>query len=129
MATLIASEDVQFTRIDLDEIGEPEDSPEAFTFDIILSKIPSEQWKIEFDYLYALEALPIRPPLVVEGNRMRVTYLPRYEADLQLYLDTIKRLAKRANIETVRTDEFHYNEKREQRKEEFRKVLKKVSVA
>ncbi len=120
--------DIQLTGIDLDSIDDAEENAESVVFDITLSGHPTASWEEEFEYLYASTTFGIKPPVEIVDDRLRVHYLPRYQDDLQRYLNFLAGIAHLATAEARRTEEIKTRDEQENRKRQFREVLARVTV-
>ena len=79
--------EIDMLKIDLDTLEDADENAETIVFDIVLNGQPSAKWVEEFEILYRKRPFAIKPPVVVEGDRLRVHFLPRYQSDLQPYVD------------------------------------------
>ena len=120
--------EIDLVSIDLNSIGDSDDNAEAIVFDVVLNFQPSAQWTEEFEILYQRTPFAIKPPVTVEGDRLRVSFLPRYQQDLQQFIDFLAQTAHLATAETRRTEMIKRDDSKEDRKKEFRNVLAKIRL-
>lgn len=120
--------EITFKAIDLESIEDVEENAEAFQFDILLNMAPPHEWAEEFDYLYRIGPYIVKPPVTLDGDRLRVVFLPRYQADLQGFLDFLATVVHHSTEEARRTVEIRTTEGKERRREEFRQILKQVHL-
>lgn len=117
------SNDVHMKEIDLDSIEDVEQSDEAVQFIVRLSDIPSQEWMAEFFYLYEREPHTIKPPIEIEDDVMHIQFLPRYDEELQDFLDFVGEICRRASEEAELTLAIQASEEKDMRKREFREFL------
>jgi hypothetical protein len=119
---------VKLESIDLDSLAESEDSHEAIEFDAILNEVPPQKWIDEFEIAYRTLPNNIKPPVRIEGNRMCITYLPRYSDDLQSFMDFIQAAMQRAEIEIDKTEAIARHSHQPERLAKFRASLSKLRL-
>jgi hypothetical protein len=119
---------VHVVRVDPDNLRDVEDVMEAIAFSIVLSRTPNEAWWQEFESAYQQLPHPIKPQTELEGDRIWVTYLPRYEGELQHYVDFVVRVVDKANVEEQLTYDMHLKGHRYGPREQFRDSLRKVTI-
>jgi hypothetical protein len=122
--TIAAVKPISMQQIDMDDLQDVDDIPEAVRFSILLAGEPSSIWAQEFATAYGSIHHPIKPPVDVSGNRIWISYLPRYANDLQSYIDFLKNVVEAANREERRTLEIHEHDTGH--KARFREQLKRV---
>lgn len=120
--------EIDLVRIDIDSIGDSDENAEAIVFDVVLNTQPPAQWIEEFEILYQRAPFTIKPPVAVEGDRLRVSFLPRYQNELQPFIDFLAQTTHLATAETRRTEMIKRDESKEDRKKEFRNVLAKIRL-
>ncbi|HEY3330349.1 MAG TPA: hypothetical protein VGK19_10040 [Capsulimonadaceae bacterium] len=120
--------DIHLKQIDLDSIDDAEENPESVVFDILLSGHPTPSWVEEFEYLYATSKFSIKPPVIIDGDRLHIHFLPRYEEELQPYLEFVSTIAHHATDEARRTEAIKTHDDQEARKRSFRETLAKARV-
>ncbi|MGO8673154.1 MAG: hypothetical protein ACLQVD_17580 [Capsulimonadaceae bacterium] len=122
-----APDTVDLVSIDVDNLGDVEDIPEAILFDIRLSAEPSAAWTQEFRTAYATLHHPIKPPVEIEPTRLRIAYLPRYSGELADYIAFLKSAVDRANAEIRRSSSLAERGD-EGRKTAFRSLLRQIRL-
>lgn len=127
MSSTVEFKPVELERIDYDYLRDVDDIPEAVEFSIIASHEPSDTWITEFDTAYHAMHNPIKPPVSIIGNRLWISYLPRYSADLPNYINFILRVVNVANDEEKRSLTIHEHDPTGA-KDRFRNVLKGVRL-
>ena len=70
----------------------------------------------------------IKPQVRLDGNLIWVTYLPRYENEVQAYVEFLTKVVAGANEEEALTYEVHLKGHRSGPREQLRKSLKDVCV-
>lgn len=119
---------VHLTTIDADMLGDVDDNPEAVQFVVKLSAVPPPGWEAEFEPLYAASAFAPKPPVMVNGDTLQVIYLPRYADKLQAFVDALAHVVTQTNAELVKTHDMKTSDARVQRKAEFGRELKKLTL-
>ncbi len=119
---------ITMREINIDDLGDVEDNPEAVEFTVGLSEAPSEGWIEEFDIAYRQTPYTLKPPVEVKGDCLEVIFLPRYSSELQGFFQFLGLIVRRANEELRRTEEMHISNVQERRKAEFREVLRRIRV-
>jgi len=114
--------------VDCDDLRDVEDVAEAIEFSVVLTQAPSDTWWSEFEPAYASMPYSIKPQVRLDGNRIWVTYLPRYENEVQAYVEFITKVVERANEEETLTYEVHLKGHRSGPREQLRQSLKNVCV-
>lgn len=125
--TLEAVKEIRLVRVDADDLQDVEDIPEAIRFAIILSSPASTIWVHEFGEAYELLHHPIKPPFEVIGDRIWISFLPRYCKDLQPFVDFLKAVVERANFEERRTIQMHEHDNASD-KSKLRDVLRALRI-
>lgn len=120
--------DVELVQVDLDSVDGVDDNAETIVFDIVLNLAPAERWKEEFEILYQRTPFSIKPPVVIEGDRMTVHFLPRYQRELQTFLDFLGDVVHRATEENRKTEAIKVDEGKEENKRQFRSLLSGVRL-
>jgi hypothetical protein len=123
---LTARRRVGLTSADLDSLAESETTHEAIEFEVLLYPAPDEAWIEEFDIAYRILPNNIKPPVKVHEDRMLITYLPRYQNDLQAFFEFIKTVMGRAEEEIDKTEAIARHSHQPERIAAFRDVLRKV---
>src|SRR5579863_10051325 len=95
--------EIVFKAIDLENIEDVEENAEAFQFDIILNQTPPIEWAHEFEYLYRIGPHVIKPPVELVEDRLRIVFLPRYNDNLQGFLDFLATVVHHSTEEARRT--------------------------
>jgi hypothetical protein len=126
-------EDIVLTEIDLLEIDQSsftdvESSPETVRFSIILTSAPSPGWVTVFHTLYDKARLIIRPPVEVIEDRLWIDFLPRYEKDLQAYINQLRGVAKLTNDDMKHSSEISAGIHADANKQEFRQRLLSLKI-
>ena len=116
--------DVLLEGIDLDSIGDAEENAEAVVFDIKMSSAPGLTWREEFEIVYRNTHFEFKPPIFIDGDRLRIHYLPRYAGELDKYLAFVTKITRRATEEARITEAITTDEAHEERKRKFRELLK-----
>jgi hypothetical protein len=120
--------EIKMLSIDLDSLADTEENPETVIFDVQLSGLPNSSWVEEFEFLYKSLPFEVQPPVVVDGDRLHVHYIPRYSDYLQAFIEHLAGICHRATLEARLTEKMKTREDQERRKKEFRKVLQTISV-
>jgi hypothetical protein len=120
--------DINLLKIDLDSIDDVDENAETVVFDILLNGHPTSRWIEEFEILYNRTPFSIKPPVIVDGDRMHIHFLPRYQGDLQAFVDFLSTMVHQATSEARLTESIKINEAKEERKKEFRSILAQVSL-
>lgn len=118
---------VRMLNVDTDTLQDVEEIPEAVRFSIVLDAEPSSTWIQEFTTAYGLMHHPIKPPCEVDADRLWIAFLPRYANDLQSYIDFLKMVVERANVEERRTLQMHEHDNAGE-KSKIREMLKRLSI-
>jgi hypothetical protein len=124
---MTVAEPITMDRIDIDNLEDVEDIPEAVRFSIVLTAPPSAAWIQEFVSAYAAIRHPIKPPARIDEDRLWIAYLPRYARELPGYLEFLKSVVNTANQEEQRTLTMHEHDTSGQ-KASFRELLKGVQL-
>ncbi len=119
---------ITLREIDTEHLEDLDDNPEAVQFTVRLSGTPPSGWLDEFETAYRDISSPIKPPVAVEGDALRVTFLPRYAASLQDFVTLLGQVTARANDEWRFTQEMHESSAQEQRRAQMREALKRVTL-
>ena len=119
---------VQLRDIDTDSLEDVEDNREAVLFSVRLTRAVPEGWTHEFEQAYAQTPYMLKPPVQVDGDRLKVTFLPRYAGELDGFIHFLGLIVRHANDELRSTLELHTSNTHEQQKSEFRDALKRVTV-
>ncbi len=119
---------VRLREIDTEHLDDAEDNPEAVEFTVLLSGTPSDPWVQEFEQAYRQTPYTLKPPLDVAGDRLKITFLPRYASELQGYFAFLALIIRRANDEIKRTADIQASHTQEQRRAEFRRALQRVTL-
>jgi hypothetical protein len=119
---------MRILAVDADDLKDVEDNPEAVEFSIELNQTPPEGWINEFDQAYLTTPYVLKPPVRVDGNRLRIVYLPRYASELQGFVRFLGLIVRRSNQEYRRSAELHTSSVQDQRRADFREALKRVVV-
>ena len=127
IAEIVLTE-VVLDHIDPDSFTDVESSPETVRFAIVLNTSPSEGWVTVFHTLYDRVDTPIRPPVEVLGDRLWVDYLPRYENELQDFIELLRGVAVLTNDDIKLTSEISAGIHADAKKQEFRQRLLSLKV-
>lgn len=119
---------VRLREIDTEHLDDAEDNPEAVEFTVLLTQAPSVPWTQEFEQAYRQTPYTLKPPLEVMGDRMKITFLPRYASELEAYFKFLALIVARANDEIKRTASIQASDTQEQRRAEFRRALQRVTL-
>ena len=125
---LTARRRVHLESIDLDSPAESEESHEAIDFDVMLNEAPDQKWTDEFEIAYRTLPNNIKPPVTIVGDRMHISFLPRYANDLQSYFEFIQAVMQRAEIEIDKTEAIAKHSHQPERIAAFRETLKQVRI-
>ena len=125
--TAEAVKNIKLLNIDASDLQDVEDIPEAVRFSVVLSDPPSTIWVQEFDTAYGMLHHPIKPPFEVLQDRIWISFLPRYTKDLQAYINFLKIVVERANVEELRTLQMHEHDNASD-KRKLRDMLQRVSI-
>jgi hypothetical protein len=120
---------IEMVSIDLDSMEESETSHEAIEFDVVLSHAPDIKWVQEFEIAYKILPNNIKPPITIEGDRMTIGFLPRYENDLQSFFEFVKTVIQHAEDEIDKTEAIAKFEHQPERVATFRETLRKVRLS
>ena len=93
---LVKHQSIAMSKIDLESLDESPDNHEAVEFNILFNETPSPKWVEEFEIAYRLMPNNIKPPVHIEGDHMRVAFLPRYESELQGFIEFLKSVMRQA---------------------------------
>ena len=102
--------------LDTEHLEDVEDNREAVQFSVLLSQSAPEMWTHEFDAAYKQTPYTLKPPVRVEGDRLKVIFLPRYAGELNAFVNFLALIVRRANDELRRTVEMHTSSTQEQQK-------------
>lgn len=125
--TLEVAKPIAMRSIDVEDLQDVEDIPEAVRFSVVLDSEPTAVWIQEFVTAYGLLHYAIKPPVEVVGDRIWISYLPRYANELQPYINFLKSVIDRANTEEKRTLQMHEHDSTGQ-KAQFRERLKELRL-
>jgi len=125
--TLEAVKSIRLLSVDADDLQDVDEIPEAIRFSVVLTDAPSSIWIHEFGTAYELLHHPIKPPFDVIGNRIWISFLPRYSKDLQAYVDFLKAVVERSNAEELRTLQMHEHDNSGD-KSRMRDMLKRLRI-
>ncbi len=115
-------------EIDSEHLEDVEENPEAVEFAVRLSETPVASWIEEFEIVYRQTPYLLKPPIIVQGDRMLIIFLPRYTSELAGFLKFLALIVRRANEELKKSEKLHHSNQQEQRKIEFRKALQQIKV-
>ncbi len=118
-------ETAEIDAIDTERIEINDTYPGTYGFFIRLDRDPGVEWAAEFDAVYNAAAYPGKPPVVFEGDRICVYYLPRYARDLPKYLRFFQGTIAETNEAVRRRNSVLPNE--DAQKEAFREALRQIS--
>ena len=76
----------EIRSLDPDSLHTDDAFPGAYGFYVALDRDPGPEWGTEFDAVYDVAVYAGKPPVVFEGERLGVFYLPRYANDLPRFL-------------------------------------------
>ena len=93
-----------------------------------MNDTPSPKWIDEFEIAYRTLPNNIKPPIKIDGNRMLISFLPRYQNDLQSYIDFVKMIMDRAEEEIDKTEAIAMHGHQPERIAAFRETLRKVRL-
>jgi len=113
------------TDIDFKTLESNADYPGTFGFYVLLSTNPGEEWATEFEVVYEGGAYAGKPPVIFQGDRLCVYYLPRYADDLKGYLAFLKGMVTETNRSVEKRNSILPDE--EQEKESFLNRLKEAA--
>ncbi|BDI32915.1 hypothetical protein CCAX7_49660 [Capsulimonas corticalis] len=123
-----APQPISMTRIDSDELIQDEETPEAIDFSIVLSQTPPEEWAASFTAAYHDLNHGIKPPVRLEGDRIWISFLPRYNSELPLYLRFLQAVVNESNRQVQLTYEIHQNSAKDQMRMQFRDLLRQTAL-
>jgi hypothetical protein len=115
-------------QINLNDLEDVEENPEAVQFRVTLSEAPIEGWIQEFDIAYRQTPYTLKPPVQVVGDTLEIIYLPRYSNELHGFFRFLALIVQRANEELHKSEEMHVSNAQERRKAQFREVLSKINI-
>jgi hypothetical protein len=115
-------------QINLNDLGDVDENPEAVQFRVTLSELPTEGWIQEFDIAYRQTPYTLKPPVQVVDDTLEIIYLPRYSNELQGFFRFLGLIVQRANEELHTSEEMHVSHAQERRKVQFREVLSKIQI-
>ena len=119
---------VQIKAIDTEDLRDVEDVAEAIEFSVVLSDTPTEAWWSEFEGAYQSLSHTIKPQARLEDNHIWITYLPRYEGELQQYITFLTEVVRVSNAEEQLTYDLHLKGHRSGPREQFRQHLSAVKL-
>ena len=120
--------EIALAAIDTEHLEDVEDNREAVSFYVQLCAKPSEVWIQEFDEAYKATPYLLKPPVTVMGDRLHVTFLPRYSEELPGFFRFLALIVKRATEETRQTEALHTSGDQEKRRTEFREALRRIEL-
>lgn len=120
--------DIFLKSIDTEHLENIEENREAIHFRVRLSAQPSEFWRVEFTQAYQQTPYTLKPPVRLEGDLLHIIYLPRYTDELPAFFRFLGLIARRANVETHKTEEMHTSSDQERRKAAFREALERIEL-
>ncbi|MEO7717783.1 MAG: hypothetical protein ABIY70_16410 [Capsulimonas sp.] len=123
-----APQPISMTRIDSDDLIQDEETPEAIDFSIMLSQTPPEEWIASFTAAYLALHHDIKPPSHIEGDRIWISYLPRYNGELPAYLKFLQAVVNESNRQVQLTYEIHQNSAKDQMRMQFRDLLRQTAL-
>jgi len=119
---------IRLREIDTEHLDDAEDNPEAVEFTVLLSGTPSAPWNQEFEQAYRQTPYTLKPPVEVVGDRLKITFLPRYASEMDAFFKFLALMIARANDELRRTSEIQASHSQEQRRADFRRALERVTL-
>ena len=125
---LVKHQNIAMSKIDLESLVESPDNHEAVEFNILLTETPAPKWVEEFEIAYRLMPNNIKPPVHIEENHMRVAFLPRYENDLQGFIEFLKSVMRQADEEVAKTEAIVKFGHTDEHITAFRDILKRIRV-
>lgn len=120
--------EIAMSEVDTDDLENVEDNREAVQFRVRLCAKPTDAWRQEFEQAYLQTPYVLKPPVQVEGDTMRIVYLPRYAGELPGFFHFLGMIIRQANRETHRTEELHTSSAQERQKAEFRQALRRIEL-
>jgi len=99
--------------------------PGAYGFDVCLDRGPGAEWGIEFSAVYDATPYPGKPPVVFQGDRLSVFYLPRYAGDLPRFLRFLQAVVADTNRGVEKRNSVLPDE--ESQKNAFRQTLRDLA--
>ena len=125
---LVKQQNIAMSKIDLESLDESPDNHEAVEFNIVFNEPPSLKWVEEFEIAYRLMPNNIKPPVHIDGDHMRVAFLPRYENELQGFIEFLKSVMRQADEEVAKTEAIVKFGHSDEHIAAFRDVLKRIRV-
>lgn len=125
----VVHKDIVMVGIDLDSLDESEDIHEAIEFDILLNQVPDPKWVDEFEIAYRVTPHPIKPPVHIVEDRLRTAFLPRYNDELQAFIEFLRDMMRRADIEVRKTEAIQKHGHVSEHIAAFRDVLREVTFS
>jgi hypothetical protein len=125
----VVHKDILMIGVDLDSLDESEDNHEAVEFDILLSQVPDPKWVEEFDIAYRGMPNVIKPPVHVVEDRFRVAFLPRYDDELQNFVEFLRGVMSRADEEVRKTEAIQKVGHLQEHVDKFRDSLRDINFA
>lgn len=119
---------IAMREIDLDNLGDVDDNPQAVSFRVNLSEVPPPGWVVEFDEIYRQTPYTLKPPVEVKEGALEIMFLPRYSSELQGFFQFLGFIVKRSNDELHRSEEMHTSNEQENRKTKFRETLRGIKL-
>lgn len=87
----------QIVAVDPETLEVDDQYPGAYGFTVRLSTDPGPEWVAEFDAAYAALPHAVTPPVRVEGDCLKVFFIPLYEAELPAFLAHLEQVVAEAN--------------------------------
>ena len=90
-------ETATIAQIDPNTLETDERYPDAYGFNIQLSRDPGPEWGAEFDAVYEALKLPGKPPVDFRGDSLRAFLLPRYASEASRFLRILEGVVAETN--------------------------------
>jgi hypothetical protein len=114
-------------QIDANTLDIDDRYPGAFGFHVNLTCDPGVEWGVELEAAYEGARYPGKPPVVFDGNRLTIYYLPRYGSDLPNYLRFLAGIIAETNRSVQLRNSVLPDE--EKVKDDFRTQLRSAAAA
>ena len=119
-------ETAQIREVDTDDLEIDDRFPGTFGFHVLLTRDPGPEWGVELDAIYEGERYSGKPPLIFNGDRLTIYYLPRYASDLPHYFAFLNGVVNETNRAVDLRNSVLPDEERE--RQEFRARLRDAAA-
>ncbi len=119
-------ETAQIQKVDTDTLEIDDRFPGTFGFHVLLTRDAGPEWGVELDAIYESTRYSGKPPLIYNGDRLTIYYLPRYAPDLPHYLTFLNGVVEETNKAVQLRNSVLPDEERS--REEFRAKLRDAAA-